>query len=71
MALFGADKLLGGKGNSPALGRLLNFSCFGRDIERVMRTVREGGVQMPALGSTLTPEEIQDVSAYVVERLVQ
>ena len=42
-----------------------------RDIERVMRTVREGGVQMPPLGSTLTPEEIQDVSAYVVERLVQ
>jgi mono/diheme cytochrome c family protein len=36
-----------------------------------MRTVRAGGVQMPALGSTLTPEEIQDVSAYVVERLVQ
>ena len=42
-----------------------------REIGRVMRTVREGGVQMPPLGSTLTPEEIQDVGTYVVERLVQ
>ena len=36
-----------------------------------MRTVREGGVQMPPLGSTLSTAEIQDVSTYVVERLVQ
>ena len=42
-----------------------------RDLEKVLRTVREGGVQMPALGSTLTPEEIQDVSTYLVEGLVQ
>ena len=42
-----------------------------RDLEKVMRTVREGGVQMPALGSTLTPEQIQDVSTYLVERLGQ
>ena len=41
------------------------------DLAKVLRTVREGGVQMPPLGSTLTPEEIQDVSTYVVERLVQ
>jgi len=36
-----------------------------------MKTVRDGGVEMPALGPTLTPEQIQDVSTYVVERLVQ
>ena len=41
------------------------------DFEKVMRMVREGGVQMPALGSTLTPEGIQDVSTYVVERIGQ
>jgi mono/diheme cytochrome c family protein len=40
-------------------------------LEKVMRTVREGGVQMPPLGPTLTAEQIQDVSTYVVERLVQ
>ena len=36
-----------------------------------MKMVREGGIQMPPLGPTLTPEEIQDVSTYVVERLIQ
>jgi mono/diheme cytochrome c family protein len=41
------------------------------DLEKVMRAVREGGIQMPPLGSTLTPEEIQDVSTYVVENLAQ
>jgi len=41
------------------------------DLEKVMRAVREGGIQMPSLGSTLTPEEIQDVSTYVVESLVE
>ena len=42
-----------------------------RDLGKVMKMVREGGIQMPPLGPTLTPEEIQDVSTYVVERLVQ
>ena len=41
------------------------------DFEKVMRMDREGGVQMPPLGSTLTPEGIQDVSTYVVERTGQ
>ncbi len=41
-----------------------------RDLGKVMKMVREGGIQMPPLGPTLTPEEIQDVSTYVVERLV-
>ncbi len=40
-----------------------------RDLAKVMKMVREGGIQMPPLGATLSPEEIQDVSTYVAERL--
>jgi alcohol dehydrogenase (cytochrome c) len=42
-----------------------------RDLEKIAKIVREGGVEMPPLGPTLTPEQIQDVSTFVVERLVQ
>jgi alcohol dehydrogenase (cytochrome c) len=39
------------------------------DLETVMRRVTEGFNAMPPFGGTLSPEEIHDVSAYVVEDL--
>ena len=42
-----------------------------RDLGKVTKIVRDGGGEMPPLGPSLTAEEIQDVSTYVVERLVQ
>lgn len=40
----------------------------GLDVAAVERVVRTGGVEMPSLGSSLTPDEIVDVSAFVAER---
>jgi alcohol dehydrogenase (cytochrome c) len=51
----------GGHGGPPLLG----FD----DAAAAARFVREGGTNMPALGSSLTPDEIQDVAAFVAERL--
>jgi len=42
-----------------------------RDPEKVAKIVRDGGVEMPALATSLTPEQIQDVTAFVVQRIVQ
>ena len=39
------------------------------DASLVARIVAGGGADMPALGSSLTPAEIQDVAAFVAERL--
>lgn len=51
----------GGHGGPPLLG----FD----DAAAAARFVREGGTNMPALGTSLTPDEIQDVAAFVAERL--
>jgi len=39
------------------------------NLAAVMQQVREGLNAMPPFGAALTPDEIQDVSAYVVEEL--
>ncbi len=39
------------------------------DAANIAQLVRTGGVEMPALGSSLTSSEIQDVAVYVAERL--
>ena len=40
-----------------------------RDFDLAMRTVTEGRGTMPAFRAAFTPEQIRDVSAFVVERL--
>ena len=39
------------------------------DLDAVIQQVRDGLNTMPPFGGALTPEEIQDISAYVVEEL--
>jgi mono/diheme cytochrome c family protein len=41
-----------------------------RELAKIVQMVQQGGVQMPSLGSSLTAKDIQDVSAYVREKLV-
>jgi hypothetical protein len=41
-----------------------------RNVASIARIVQQGGTQMPSLSSSLTARDIQDVSAYVRERLV-
>ncbi|MBC7984948.1 MAG: c-type cytochrome, partial [Candidatus Obscuribacterales bacterium] len=41
------------------------------DMEKVLRIVTKGGVNMPPMQTMLTGEQIQDVSAFVIERLHQ
>ena len=52
----------GGHGGGPALIAATNRST-------VMQTVRDGRNDMPAFGRLLSPEQIRDVSAHVVETL--
>ena len=54
----------GGHGG-PALNGLTDL-----DLGVVGLIVTEGGADMPALGASLTSAETQDVSAFVVERLI-
>ena len=54
----------GGHGG-PALNGLTDL-----DLGVASLIVTEGGADMPALGSSLTAAEIQDVAAYLVERLI-
>ncbi|MED5377194.1 MAG: PQQ-binding-like beta-propeller repeat protein [Acidobacteriota bacterium] len=54
----------GGHGG-PALNGLTDL-----DLGVASLIVTEGGADMPALGSSLTSAEIQDVAAYLVERLI-
>jgi alcohol dehydrogenase (cytochrome c) len=42
-----------------------------RNLEKIIQMVQQGGASMPSLGSSLTAKEIQDVSAYVREKLVR
>jgi quinoprotein glucose dehydrogenase len=39
------------------------------DVEKVLRIVSQGGVNMPPMQTMLTAEQIRDVSAFVVENL--
>jgi quinohemoprotein ethanol dehydrogenase len=41
-----------------------------RDPGKIVQMVQQGGAQMPSLGSSLAAKDIQDVSAYVREKLV-
>jgi alcohol dehydrogenase (cytochrome c) len=52
----------GGHGGGPALAAATNRAA-------VMQTVSEGRNEMPAFGRLLSPEQIRDVSAHVVETL--
>ncbi len=52
----------GGHGGGPALIAATNRST-------VMQVVSEGRNEMPAFGRLLSPEQIRDVSAHVVETL--
>ena len=52
----------GGHGGGPALAGATNRST-------VAQVVREGRNDMPAFGRLLSPEQIRDVSAHVVETL--
>jgi quinohemoprotein ethanol dehydrogenase len=52
----------GGHGGGPALTAATNRST-------VMQTVRDGRSGMPAFGRVLSPEQIRDVTAHVVETL--
>ncbi len=56
------EKGEGGHGGGPALASASNEAA-------VVALVTEGRNQMPAFGSSLTPEQIRDVSAYVAEKL--
>ena len=40
-----------------------------RDLAAAMQTVTAGRNNMPPFGSALTPDQVRDVSAYVVEAL--
>ena len=44
-------------------------STASKDLAAAMQTVTAGRNNMPPFGATLTPEQIRDVSAYVVETL--
>ena len=52
----------GGHGAAPSLAALT-------DLAAMMRTVTAGRNDMPPFGATFTPEQIRDVSTYVLERL--
>jgi alcohol dehydrogenase (cytochrome c) len=52
----------GGHGGGPSLTGI-------RDEVRIAQMVREGGGQMPSFGSTLTAKDIQDVTAYVRQKV--
>jgi alcohol dehydrogenase (cytochrome c) len=52
----------GGHGAGAPLGGV-------KDLAAAMQTVRAGRNNMPPFGATFTPEQIRDVSAYVVETL--
>jgi quinohemoprotein ethanol dehydrogenase len=41
-----------------------------RDAARVVQIIRQGGGQMPSMAASLSAKEIQDVTAYVREKLV-
>jgi quinohemoprotein ethanol dehydrogenase len=41
-----------------------------RELEQIVQVVEQGGPQMPALGTSLKAKDIQDVSAYVREKIV-
>jgi mono/diheme cytochrome c family protein len=40
-----------------------------RDLDAAMQTVTAGRNNMPSFRSAFTPEQIRDVSAYVIEAL--
>ena len=42
-----------------------------RNLATIVQMVQQGGAQMPSLGSSLTANQIRDVSAYVREKLVR
>ena len=52
----------GGHGGGPTLQQMRNTAM-------VLQVASEGRNAMPAFGSSLTPEQIRDVAAYVIERL--
>ena len=54
----------GGHGGGPSLQAQRNRLV-------VLQAVSEGRNSMPALGTTLTAEQIRDVAAYVSERLAK
>ena len=54
-----------GKGGHGAARR----SSASRDLAAAIQTVTAGRNNMPPFGTTFTPEQIRDVSAYVVEVL--
>jgi mono/diheme cytochrome c family protein len=54
----------GGHGGGPTLQAQRNATV-------VLQVVAEGRNAMPALGATLTSEQIRDVAAYVAERLAK
>ncbi len=54
----------GGHGGGPTLQQL-------RSAAVVLQVASEGRNAMPAFGSSLTPEQIRDVAAFVIERLAK
>ena len=57
----GAD----GKGNHGAGASLAAL----KDLEATIRTVTAGRDEMPPFGGTFTPDQIRDISAYVIQAL--
>jgi mono/diheme cytochrome c family protein len=53
----------GGHGGGPSLTGI-------RDEVRIAQMVREGGGHMPSFGSTLTAKDIQDVTAYIRQKVM-
>jgi alcohol dehydrogenase (cytochrome c) len=49
-----------GHGGGPALTGI-------ESVGRIIQVINEGGGEMPPLGGSLSPEQIRDVSAYVLE----
>ncbi len=54
----------GGHGGGPTLQQL-------RSAAVVLQVATEGRNAMPAFGTSLTPEQIRDVAAFVIERLAK
>ncbi len=61
MICHGADGNGGHGGGAPLIGL--------KDVAATVRTVTAGRNDMPPFGATFTPEEIRDLSTYVVETL--
>ena len=59
----------GARGNGGNGGPDLTALPDARDMTKVVRQVTNGGGGMPAFQATLTPQQIEDVSAYVVQTI--